>query len=138
MQERNGSGCARLARAKSVTLVEVLAALAILGGSITTVLVAQAHCVHHMAVCNCELTARHLAAELITTWRLRNEDLTVASQGDVPGTPGWHWSRSARRMAITERAFMMEITLEMVYQDPQRRASPWIRRYRWLVDEQKK
>ena len=119
---------------KGVTLVEILAALTILGVSITTVLVAQAKCLQHLEVSRLELTSRQVAGELLVSWRLEKEDTTVESGGDIDSLEGWSWSRSARQIAIAEAAHVTEITLEVIYRNPDGRTAPWVRPYRWLVD----
>jgi len=119
---------------KGVTLVEVLAALSILGVSITMVLVAQAKCLQHFEVSRLELTSRQVAGELLATWHLEKEDTTVESGGDIDSLEGWSWSRSAHQIAIAEGAHVTEVTLQVIYRNPDGRTAPWVRPYRWLVD----
>jgi len=122
---------------RGVTLVEILAALSIVGVSITTVLVAQAKCLQHLQVSGLELTSRQVANELLATWHLEQEDITVESGGDIDLLEGWSWSRSAHGIVIAEGVQLTEVTLEVIYRDPDGRAAPWVRPYSWLVDHGK-
>jgi len=88
----------------ALTLIEVVAALLILGGSATAVLVAQADSVAHLETSRLQLTAQHAARELIATWKIEKEDLTLPATGVVPGASGWTWQRSSQQLSIAERA----------------------------------
>lgn len=120
-----------------MTLVEVIASLVILGGSVTAMLVAQSASLDQMSTARRQLIARHEAQELIAVWRLSDADLSASANGAIEGLPGWSWRRSAERLNVTQEAELLEVTLEMVFQDPDGRSAAWVRPFRWLVKHEK-
>ena len=120
-------------RPRSLTLVEVLAALVLLGGSVTTMLVAQSTSMERIQTCERQLTAGHVAKELLVMWRLGQENLEIPARGDVAGAPGWSWSRTAQQRQIAEGVTVVEVTLDVIYSSSDARDAPWVRSYRWLI-----
>jgi hypothetical protein len=118
-----------------LTLAEVLASLLIVGGSVTTMLVAQSNSLERINTCQRQLTARHIAHELITVWRLQAEDLVVSSSGRIAGLERWSWRRSAQQLRTADNMAAIEVTLKIIYTDPDRRTTPWVRPYRWLLTD---
>ena len=80
------------------TLIEVLAALALLGGVLTSSLVGIAK--FRAAISDAKLRAQavNLADELLTQWRSM-EQYPARAEGEFR-EPGWHWRTDARPCAI--------------------------------------
>ena len=121
-----------------MTLVEVVASLMILGGSVTTMLVAQSASLEQMSAARLQLIAGHQAKELIATWRLEKVDLKAPTSGAFSDMQGWSWRRTASLTKIVDGIEFQEVTLTMIYKDPDRRSTEWMRSYRWLIRDEKK
>ena len=109
-----------------LTLIEVLAALTILGTTITSMLVAYGQAAHQMHDARLRREAHERAAELLVRWELDAEPLDTNAQGILPRTENflsasprteidaqdqWHWTRTVRRVRPTPQVEMNEITL---------------------------
>ena len=121
-------------RRRALTLIEVVASLLILGGSITALMVAQSNSLASLQDSRLQLAAQQMAKELIANWRIENEALTVPASGTVPDSAHWTWRRVAERVSVNEGVSVMEIILELVYTRPDRQAPSWIREYRWWIE----
>ena len=125
----------RRRRRHGLTLIEVLVALVIIGGSVTSMLVAQSNCLGGLKGSQMELTAQHLAKELIATWAVDKEDLHLDASGSISSRRGWTWQRVARRIPLTEDAIATEVTLHIEFDSGLRRTAVWRRGFVWLIDE---
>ena len=118
---------------RAFTLVEVLAAVMIVGGSVTAMLVAQSRSLESIGAGRHGLTARHLARELILTWDLHGEDVTLPSSGAIAGDENWSWRRTVQTVEAAPGVRAREILLTLTHHDRTTGKPPWSREYRWLV-----
>lgn len=125
----------RFRRLRGLTLIEVLVALVIIGGSVTTLLVAQSNCLGGLKGTQLELTAQHLAKELIANWAVDKEDLRSDASGGISDRRGWTWHRAARRVKLTDDAVATEVTLHIEFDSGMRRTATWRRGFVWLIDD---
>lgn len=105
-----------MARPRSMILIEVVAALALLGTTIVVILVVRSRSLVQLQTAGDRLQAAHLARELITDWRLRQAHVAHDNHGEFePGPgPGWSWRRSVSGVVVADRVEMKLITLEIV------------------------
>ena len=116
-------------------MIEVVAALVILGGAVTTLLVAQARCVWHLRVSGWQLTARELAGELTAQWELDGKvDVREPAEGAVDGHPGWSWRRSSTTHTMHKGIRGHLVALEIIRNDNSD-PIPWRRHFYWLVED---
>jgi Tfp pilus assembly protein PilV len=119
---------------RGATLVEVLAATVILGGALTSMIVAQASSIEQLRAAELKLTAAEWAHELVTEWRLKKTDMVPAEAGTHPHMPGWSWRRSSETIEVTERALVRLVSLEISYSGSQPEEG-WQTRFEWLVGD---
>ncbi len=125
----------RSCRRAGITLIEVVAALVIVGGSATAMLLAQARNLEKLTGSRVDLAARDIASELIGTWRLQDADLKTPSEGRVGTEFQWRWKRSAQVRPVTDAWSATEITLELTLLplEGSMRTRRW--EYTWLVND---
>ncbi len=95
---------------RSVLLVEVLAAVLILGGSVVALLVAQSRAVQQSVANRQVERASTLAAELLAAWRLEKTDIRIQDEGVFEGDPNWFWRRTVEQDDLAGIA-VLRITL---------------------------
>ena len=122
----------RGSRAKATTLIEVIAAILLLGMAITTMLVAQSRTLARISNGKRELKAVHLAKELRAAWKLNDQDLAQPASGSVDDAPGWSWQRSAQPVRVADSIVVTEVALEIMYSQGLQ-SQPWSRRFGWLI-----
>lgn len=109
-----------MARPRSMILIEVVAALALLGATIVAILVVRSRSLVQLQTAGERLQATQLARELIVDWRLRKVNVTRDDHGEFesepgPGSgPGWSWRRSVSSVVVADKVEMKSITLEIV------------------------
>lgn len=130
----NRGRASRLARALS--LVEVLAAIVIIGGAVTTMLVAQANSIATLRTAKLEGRADNFARNLIAQWRLSREDVRTDAAGQISGEQRWTWRRKVRPFHAGKKLEASLITLTIVRAGSHAEA-PWVRRYEWLEAQSK-
>lgn len=109
--------------------------MVIVGGSVTSLLVAQSNSIHRAASSKRQLTAQHLAKELIATWSLEEASLEVAARGSVPDQEHWAWRRTVEEIDVSQGVSAQQVSLVMIYAPTDRRKKPWSRTFYWLDDE---
>ena len=118
-------------RARGMMLIDVLAALVLLGGTVVTLLLAQSRAVQQLAWSRQHATASMLASELLTSWRLAETDVRAPDAGVFPDHPDWSWRRTAAQTIVAETVEAIEIRLDVVQREgdgvTKTRAT-----YRWL------
>ena len=107
-----------MARPRSMILIEVVAALALLGSTIVAILAVRSRSLVQLQTAGDRLQATHLARELIADWRLRQIDVTRDDHGEFESEPGpgsgWSWRRSVSSVVVADKAEMTLVTLEIV------------------------
>ena len=98
-------------RARGISLIEVVAALALIGTAITMLLGAQARSLEQLAVTRDRQIATELARELITAWRIDPLRQEPAREGSFASHPGWRWTRGEMPYRSTSRLALQEVTL---------------------------
>ncbi len=133
-----GSRCSRYTSTRTaarpgVTLVEVLAALVLLAGCVTVLLLAQARAWQQQAANAEQRQAAALAEPLILEWRRSGQDIGWSGEADFEDRPGWSWQCTAEPIHVTEEedSAMTRVQLTITVQDPgaDRRA---VATYTWL------
>lgn|GEM_PF-2748244 len=121
-------------RCLGLTLIEVLAALVIIGSSVTAILVAQSNSLDALTSSRRDLIAQHLAKELIANWELEEEDLRIDASGRISNDSDWSWSRSARGIRVADQIAATEIRLALVCRREAEALRPWRREFIWLIE----
>ncbi len=107
-----------MARSRSMILIEVVAALALLGTTIVAILVVRSQSLVQLQTAGDRLQAAHLARELITDWRLRQANVTRDDHGEFesePGPgPGCSWRRRVSSVVVADKTEMKLVTLDIV------------------------
>lgn len=111
-----------MARTRSMILIEVVAALALLGSTIVVILVVRSRSLVQLQTAGDRLQATHLARELIADWRLRQTNVTRDDHGEFESEPGpgpgpgsgWSWRRSVSSVVVADKVEMKLITLDIV------------------------
>jgi prepilin-type N-terminal cleavage/methylation domain-containing protein len=124
-------------RRSGLTLVEVMAALIILGGAVTIMLVAQARSVNQFHAAQRSLSAGRIAGELLANWKLTGEDLTKAASGIVQNEPDWRWERYARPLMRFDDLDVTEVQLTLYHAANAGPISFWSRGFHWWIRTEK-
>ena len=111
-----------MARTRSMILIEVVAALALLGGTIVVILLVRSRALVQLQTAGDRLQAAQLGRELITDWRLRQINVTRDDHGEFESEPGpgpepglgWSWRRSVSSVVVADKAEMTLITLNIL------------------------
>jgi len=80
---------------RGVTLVEVVAALALLAGTVTALLLAHGRSVRLMAESKVRSEVAVSAEELVFAWSIHDDDLRLTVEGAFVAPPNWVWRREA-------------------------------------------
>ncbi len=107
----------RRAHCRSLTLVEVVASLALLGGTIVGLLTAQARALQQLKATQRQRQAALLAEELVTHWQLCGERLAEPAQGLFEGQPAWSWTRSIEPPDVEDPPGLFRVCLEILWTD---------------------
>jgi hypothetical protein len=78
-------------RAAGVTLVETLAASALLGTLLVGILLADGRLRHQAANAERRVEACAIADELLRTWWRKPDEFPRRDEGEVDGKPAWRW-----------------------------------------------
>jgi len=94
---------------RGVTLVEVLAATALMGTVLVSILLAGARMRAQASRADCRIEACKVADDLLAGWGLQGEALPRYGSGDVRGPGGWRW-----RTRVVENEAAAAIGAEVV------------------------
>ena len=114
---------------KAFTLVEVLAALAILSSALVVLLAAQQRSLTLMRQQQDRQLADGLANELITDWKLR-PSYQPPAEGQFADNSPWHWTRSEE--PLLERDSTLRRTTLKVLKRIDQRQGEIVSSYVWL------
>ncbi len=120
-------------RRRGLTLIEVVAAIVILGSSVTAMLMARANNLGQLSDARRQMTARAIAQELIAEWRLAKVDLTAPASGSVEGEPGWSWRRSVESARLPGNLQGQDVRLEIIRVNDAANMELWSRSFHWIV-----
>lgn len=98
-------------RSRGLSLIEVVAALALLAGAAAGLLTAHGAALGQLAATRHQETATTLAEELITEWKIKPPNGTGEREGRFEGRPSWRWTRSLRPYPSVGKAPIRELTL---------------------------
>ncbi len=110
---------------RALTLIEVLAALALMGGTASAMVVAYTRALHQIHETHLRRQAFERAHEQIVQWRLDNEPLDHNAEGRFENTTSeglpdttiqgqWIWTRTVRPVRVTPTTDMHGITLTVL------------------------
>lgn len=116
------------------TLVEVLAAVLIIGTAVTSLVVGQAQAMKQLHASELQLTSQHLARELIANWELEEVDLKSGESGIIEGQSSWSWQRTSHFPDDMPDG-VHEIVLKLSWQGERTNNNIWTRSHRWLVSQ---
>lgn len=116
---------------RALSLVEVLASVMIIGGAVTTMLVAQSRGIAAMQNGRFEMQARDLAKEVLVEWQQKNDTLADLVSGRFDGMQRWSWRRTSEKTTIAPKIEATMVTLTLI-RAGDGRERPWIREFRWL------
>ena len=122
-------------RRAAMTLIEVMAALVILGGAVTAMLAGLCRCMNGFAASQNQVSASRVAEELLARWSLEGVRTATEGAGPVTNFPEWSWRRSVNRTEVQEGVFATQITLELVRHSPDDPRQAWRREFHWLQPE---
>lgn len=105
-------------RRRAMTLIEVLAALVLLGGVIVTVLVAQSRSLTQQTAAERQRRATQLAENLLVRWRLEGIATIEPDRGSFEHEAGWCWQRDVRRRVLLGDLEMKEVVLTILKAGP--------------------
>jgi len=125
----------RDALGRGLTLIEVLAAVLLIGTSVTTMLVTQGRAVDQIRGSSRQLMAAEIARELIAGWRLTEADLTTAASGTVAARTGWTWRRTSEVLSVAAGISAREVTLELTWPADALAGASGRRSFHWLIDD---
>ena len=118
-----------------MTLIEVIAALTLLGATITSILVAQGRSVHNIHESGRQLAAQHMAGELIAGWQIDGTEISADDRGGIDGFDEWSWHRISRTYADTGGVSLTQVTLSLAFRKTDTGHEPWVREFHWIVDD---
>ena len=109
---------------RALTLIEDLAALALMGGTASAMIVAYTRALHQIHETRLRRQAFERAHEQIVQWTLDKEPLEYNADGRFEDTTNqgsrdstiqgqWFWTRTVRRVRVTPATDMHEITLTL-------------------------
>lgn len=101
-------------RKTALTLIEVVAALALLAGVATLLLTAQGRSLEQLRATGRQERAAALADALLARWRLEPGGAAVPLEGAFDEWPGWHWRRRVAPCTIAE---LDEVSLTIYLRD---------------------
>jgi type II secretion system protein I len=114
-----------------LTLVEVLAALALLAGAVTTLLLTQSRTLQQQTTSRQQCEASRLAEALLQQWQLEGEDLSLPGEGDFSNQSGWSWRRSVGEQSTGDSTRLLRVHLEIICAQATERQT--VVEYEWLV-----
>jgi len=123
----------------ALTLIEVVAALAILATTATMVLTAYGESLVQLSATRRQTRGHELASELIAHWKINPPQIAPNLEEEFPGMPKWRWRRTVRPYDYAQSLAMLEITLFVFHEQADGEIAT-VGEYTWLErvpDEQR-
>lgn len=98
-----------------MTLVEVVAALALLVIAASSLLLAHARATRQIAWSAERVRVSDALNELVIGWRLRHEDWSRPAEGVFEELPAWRWTRSAVPYDQVNGDSLLQVRLDVVH-----------------------
>lgn len=124
----------------ATTLLEVLAAMAIMAGAGVAMLLTQAASIERLRVARIQTTARYLAKELIAGWQIDQYSSMGSKTGEFVRRQGWSWRREIRVTEVLGRGELQLVVLHLNYANSAVPGGDWTTTLEWLArneDERK-
>lgn len=103
---------------RSLVLIEVVAAIALLGSTAVGLLVAQSQALGQLETARRRALGARVARELLAGWQLNEVDVQIADAGSIESDPQWSWRRSVADTRVADSARMKLITVSILHQSP--------------------
>ena len=116
---------------RALSLIEVVASLALLATSATALMVAHARSLEQISATRDQAAASALAGNLIATWKLDSDSDLDDCRGLFDSKPSWRWKRTCRPCDLAMRSGLFEITLTVLRADVSG-AEQVLATYTWL------
>ena len=122
-------------RRRAFTLIEVVAALALLSTTLVFLLAAQQRGLQRLAESREQETAAQMARELIAEWRLQSKGFRAGGDGIFPVASAWRWTRTEEPFGHTEGTRLRQVTLAVFHEQEPRLPNPTpVVSYVWLEE----
>ena len=118
-------------RARSLSLIEVVASLVLIATTITLLLSAHSRSLKQLSTVRHQSSAAGLAQNLIADWKIHPPPKAMDTQGLFEGRPDWRWRRVIQPFAGGPRNNLQEITLT-IFRTDQRSDAQIAATYTWL------
>ena len=115
---------------RGLSLVEVVAAIVLLAGTVTPLILSQSKASQQYATARNLTSASSLAQELTYRWRLEEINTSTPAQGVFEDTPNWSWQRTSSVYSNVGSITVLEVTLEIKLLSE--RDSQTVVSYSWL------
>jgi len=116
---------------RALSLIEVVASLALLAASATALMVAHARSLEQISATRDQAAASVLAENLIAAWRLDPDSDLDDCRGLFDSKPSWRWKRTREPCDLAMRPGLFEITLTVSRTDV-RGAEQVVATHTWL------
>lgn len=97
-------------------LIDVLAALTLLGSTTVALVLAHARAVEQFTATQRQARASEIADALIATWRLERMDVRTETSGVMENDADWSWRRSAEPVMVADDMDMLQINLDIAFE----------------------
>ncbi len=121
-------------RARALTLIEVVASLALVGGTVAALLTAHARSLEQLRTAREQHIASNLAHERIAAWKIDPETARGDAEGDIDSHPGWQWKRQSRPYTTLNGTVLEEVTLTIYRTENNGHQHP-VTSYTWLESQ---
>jgi len=111
--------------------VEVVAALALLGGAVAALILAQSRSLRQLSSADQRYQAARLARGLIQQWQLAGADVAEPGEATCTDHSGWYWRRAVQEEENARAGRLVRVQLDIVHTDA-RGAAGVVASYVWL------
>ena len=105
----------RTKRRSGLTLIEVVASLALLATAVCGILIAHGRVITEWGTIRERHTATALATELVTPWKLDRSSSRTAKEGVCESHADWSWVKSRKPYSAATQLALKEVTLTLTH-----------------------